>query len=75
MEAMGNNGKAHVQLTVDQVAALRRELTTALGELDALEHLCSIQVIATRLKEAISAALYILERAQSTPRDLPSSVV
>ena len=53
-----------VQLTVEQVAAIRRELTSALDEIEALDHLCSVQAIANRLEEAISAALYIVERAE-----------
>ena len=74
MDAMGDDVRRHVQLSAEQVVALRRELTMALDQLDALEHLCSVQVIANRLEEAISAALYVLERAESTPRDLPSSL-
>jgi hypothetical protein len=65
---MPDDVRAHVQLTVEQVDTIRRELTTALDQLDALEHLCSVHAIATRVEEAISAALYIVDRADNQRR-------
>jgi len=61
-----------VQLSAEQVEAVRRELTSALDQLDALDHLCSVQAIASRLEEAISAALYIVERAEARGRESSS---
>jgi hypothetical protein len=71
-DAMAEDATVQVQLTAEQVETLRRELTSALDQLDALDHLCSVQAIASRLEEAISAALYIIERAEGRRRE-PSS--
>ena len=54
---VGDDVSTHVRLSAEQVVALRRELPMALDQLDALEHLCSVQGIANRLQDAISAAL------------------
>lgn len=67
--AMADVTSRHVQLTPAQVEAVRRELTSALDQLDTLDHLCSIQHIASRIEEAISAALYIVQRAETAPHD------
>ena len=66
---MDNGDSRHVQLTPAQVETLRRELTAALDQLDTLEHLCSIQHIASRIEEAICAALYIVQRADTASRE------
>ena len=66
---MPEDVRSHVQLTAEQVDTIRRELTTALDQLDALEHLCSVQAIATRVEEAISAALDIVDRADAHRRE------
>ena len=69
---MADDVSVPVQLTAEQVEALRRELTSALDQLDALDHLCSVQAIADRLEEAISAALYIIERAPARGQERSS---
>jgi hypothetical protein len=58
-----------VVLTPQQVSTIRRELGTALTQLDALDHLCSIQALASRADEAINAVLYILDLAAATSTD------
>jgi hypothetical protein len=67
LQAMAEDVDVHVQLSAEQVEALRRELTSALDQLDALDHLCSVRAIADRLEEAICAALYIVDRADARP--------
>lgn len=69
LPAMADDAGADVRLTAEQVQTLRRELTAALDQLDALDHLCSVQAIADRLEEAISAALYIVDRADTRRHD------
>lgn len=68
---MAEGAPPYVQLSAEQVETLRRELTAALDQLDALDHLCSVQAIAERLDASISAALYIVEQADARQRQAP----
>ena len=58
-----------VVLTPRQVSTIRRELGISLNQLDALDHLCSIQALATRADEAINTVLYILDLAAASSAD------
>jgi hypothetical protein len=66
---MSGSATGRVVLTPQQVSIIRRELGTALTQLDALDHLCSIQALASRADEAINAVLYILDLAAASSAD------